>query len=113
MVLSSVISSLINKFLSPFVDDLAADQLNVFAWSGQVQMTDVSIKQNALDSLNLPFRVVHGHIGRIDATVPWMNIYSGSIIVEISDVYAVAIPNYGTAIRSSRLTHLFSFRMYI
>lgn len=93
MVLSQLAATLINKFLSPFVDELAAEQLNVFAWSGQVSLKDVSIKRNAFDSLNLPFRVVHGTIGKIQATVPWTNIYTESIVINISDVYIVAIPN--------------------
>ncbi|KAJ6225422.1 hypothetical protein RDWZM_003967 [Blomia tropicalis] len=93
MVFSSVVASLINKFLSPFVDELTSNQLNVFAWSGKVSLTDVSVKPNAFDSLKLPFRVIHGHIGRIEASVPWMNIYTEPIVIKISDVYVVSIPN--------------------
>ena len=95
MVFSSVIATIINRFLSPFVDELTANQLNVFAWSGQVSLVNVSVKPNAFDSLKLPFRIVHGHIGRIDASVPWMNIYTEPIVIKISDVYVVAVPNSG------------------
>ena len=95
MVLSSVIAGLIKKFLSPFVDESTATQLNVFAWSGQVSLSNIQIKPNAFDALKLPFRIVHGHIGSIDAQVPWMNIYSGSIVIKIKDVYVMAVPNSG------------------
>ena len=93
MVFSSVITSIINRFLSPFVDELTANQLNIFAWSGQASLSNVTIKANAFDALKLPFRIVHGHIGRIDASVPWMNIYYEPIVIKVSDVFVVALPN--------------------
>lgn len=95
MVLSTLITTIINSFLSPFVDELTAEQLNIFTWSGQVSLTNVSIKPNAFDQLKLPFRIVHGHIGRIYASVPWRNIYAEPIVIKVSDVYAVALPNSG------------------
>ena len=93
MVFTNVITSIFNRFLSPFVDELTANQLNIFAWSGQATLSNVSIKPNAFDALKLPFRIVHGHIDQIEASVPWMNLYSEPIIIHISDVYVVALPN--------------------
>lgn len=96
MVLSNLVATLINKFLSPFVDELAAEQLKIFTWSGQVKLTDVSVKSNAFDALDLPCVVQHGTIGKIEAAVPWTNIYSEPIVINISDVYVVAVPNTKT-----------------
>ena len=53
----------------------------------------MSVKPNAFNALKLPFRIVHGHIGLIDASVPWMNIYSEPILIKISDVFVVAVSN--------------------
>nr|XP_046914733.1 vacuolar protein sorting-associated protein 13-like [Dermatophagoides farinae] len=93
MVLSNLVTSLMKNFLSPFVEDFNADQLNIFGWSGQFTLSNVNIKPNAFDSLRLPFRVTHGFISQIEAQVPWMNIYTEPIVIRISDVYAVIVPN--------------------
>lgn len=93
MVLSNLITSLMKKFLSPFIEDFNADQLNLFGWSGKFSLSNVNIKQNAFDSLRLPFRITHGYIGQIEAEVPWLNIYTEPIIIRINDVNAVIVPN--------------------
>ena len=109
MVFSSAAASLINLYLSPYVDEVTANQLNVFAWSGSVSLENVSVKPNAFDSLKLPFRVIHGHIGKIDATVPWMNIYSSPIVINITDVFVLAVPNTGKSLIFTLLFIVFHF----
>src|SRR5687768_4854629 len=97
MAFSRVFATIINHYLSPFVDEMTANQLDVFAWSGKVSLLNVSINPNAFDSLKLPFHIVHGHIGLIDASVPLMNIYNDPMAIKIiqidPDVYVVAVPN--------------------
>ena len=61
-----------------------------------MKLTNVNIKPNAFDGLKLPFRLVHGHIGSINASVPWLNIYTEPIVIEISDIFAVIVPNNRT-----------------
>lgn len=95
MVFSAAFTSIANRFLSPFVDELAAEQLKIFGWSGKATLSNVSIKPNAFDALKLPFRIVHGHIGHIEASVPWLSIYFDPIVITISDVYVFALPNSG------------------
>ncbi len=97
MVFSSLVTSLLNRFLSPFVDEVTASQLAIFAWSGTATLSNVSLRANALDGLKLPLRIVHGHVGSIEAKVPWMNLYSEPIIIKVSDVYLLALPNWEVA----------------
>lgn len=94
MVLSRVITSIINQFLSPFVDDLSADQLNLFSLSGKISLTNVALKANAFEEFKLPLRIVRGNIGRIEVAIPWLSLYSAPIEVNVSDVYVLALPNW-------------------
>lgn len=94
MVLSSVATTIINRFLSPFLDELSANQLKFFGLSGKASLENVSVKPNAFDLLKLPIRVVHSQIGRIDISVPWMNLYTEPIVIKVSDVYLLALPNW-------------------
>lgn len=93
MVLSGLITSLMKSYLSPFIDEFNADQLSLFGWSGEVTLSNVNLKPNAFDRLKIPFRICHGFVGKINASVPWLNIYTDPIVIEISDIFAVVVPN--------------------
>lgn len=96
MVFENLVANLLNKYLSEFVDELTAKQLNLFAWSGNISLDNIAIKANAFDSLSLPFRVIHGHIARIEASIPWKSLYSSPVVIKLSDVYVLAVPNTGS-----------------
>ncbi|XP_054161337.1 intermembrane lipid transfer protein Vps13-like [Oppia nitens] len=96
MVFESLVANLLNKYLSQFVDELTAKQLNLFAWSGNISLDNIAIKGNAFDSLSLPFRVIHGHIARIECSIPWKSLYSSPVVIKLSDVYVLAVPNAET-----------------
>jgi len=98
MVFEKVIAGLLNKYLFQFVDELTAKQLNLFAWSGTISLDNIKVKPNAFDSLSLPFRVIHGQIGRIEAVIPWKTLYSSPVVIKLSDVYVIALPNSGILI---------------
>lgn len=67
-------------------------------------MKNLSLKPNALDSLDLPFRVSHGKIGLLSANIPWTSIYTSPVIIKLSNVLAVAIPNVDSSYDEERET---------
>jgi vacuolar protein sorting-associated protein 13A/C len=95
MVFETLVANLLNKYLSQFVDEVTAKQLNLFEWSQNISLENITIKANAFDLLSLPFRVTHGHIGRIEASIPWKLLYSSPVVIKLSDVYVIAVPNTG------------------
>ena len=105
MVFESLVANLLNKYLSQFVDELTAKQLNLFAWSGNISLDNIAVKANAFDSLSLPFRVIHGHISRIEASIPWKSLYSSPVVIRLSDVYVVAVPNTGQCSQTCVFVH--------
>lgn len=62
-------------------------------FEGNVLLNNLAIKENAFDALDLPFRVIHGHIGHIEASIPWTSIYTSPVICTLKDVYLIAVPN--------------------
>lgn len=115
MVFESVVSNLLNTYLNKFIDDLSANQLKIGVFSGEfegrifrhsishllfislgnVELKNLAIKGNAFDSLNLPFKVTYGHIGRLSATVPWVSLYTSPVVFNIENVYILCVPNVG------------------
>ena len=43
-------SYILNKYLSRYIDNLDTDSLNISVWSGQVELTDLTLKPEALVS---------------------------------------------------------------
>jgi len=68
---------------------------------GNISLNSLKIRANALDTFNLPFRVIHGHIGHIDIVVPWASLYSSPVVCKLSDVHLLAVPNTGESTLSS------------
>lgn len=93
MVFESVVANLLNTYLGHFIDDVNASQLQLGVWKGNVELKDLAIKEDAFSTLDLPFKVVHGHVGKLTAVVPWSSLYSSPVKLSLEDVFVVAVPN--------------------
>lgn len=93
MVFESVIANLLNAYLGHFIDDVNASQLQLGAWRGNVELKNLAIKEDAFASLDLPFKILHGHIGKLTAIIPWSSLYSSPVQLSLNDVFVVAVPN--------------------
>lgn len=93
MVFESIIANLLNAYLGHFIDDVNASQLQLGAWRGNVELKNLAIKEDAFASLDLPFKILHGHIGKLTAIIPWSSLYSSPVQLSLHDVFVVAVPN--------------------
>ncbi|GAA5859573.1 hypothetical protein JCM8547_006147 [Rhodosporidiobolus lusitaniae] len=92
MVLESVVSGVLNRFLSAYVDNLNSNQLNVGIWSGDVKLRNLRLKKEALDKFRLPVDVVEGYLGELTLSIPWSNLAGKPVRVLIENVYLLAVP---------------------
>eukprot|EP00731_Ephydatia_muelleri_P024526 Em0016g797a len=104
MVFESVLVQVLNRFLGAYVENLDSSQLKANVWSGDVKLGGLRLKQNALDKLDLPFRIFAGYLDNFSMKVPWSNLYTDPVIADISGVYIVAGP--ATAVRYDAETDL-------
>jgi vacuolar protein sorting-associated protein 13A/C len=72
--------------------------LKLFTWNKTFSLHNIEIKTNSFDSLSLPFRVIHGRIGRIEANISWKALFSSPVVIKLSDIYIIALPNNGNFI---------------
>lgn len=89
-MLESVLSGVLNRFLSAYVsllktfveeycahtkttqvESLDTRQLNVGIWSGDVKLRNLRLKKEALDKFRLPVDVVEGYLGDLTLSIPW------------------------------------------
>ncbi|KAL0830292.1 hypothetical protein ABMA28_002492 [Loxostege sticticalis] len=86
------VAGILNRLLGKYVQDLDTENLNVGIFSGNVNLTDLKLKPEALYELDLPIDVKIGTIGRINLTIPWTGLYTQPVVVHIEDVLVLVGP---------------------
>jgi vacuolar protein sorting-associated protein 13A/C len=95
-MLESLITSIFNRYLGPFVENIDGSQLKLKLFTGRLQLRNVVVKPDALARLlDLPVRVVAGTIGSINVDIPVSALRSKPIVVQLDEVYVLAAPHYG------------------
>ncbi|KAI1289479.1 Vacuolar protein sorting-associated protein 13C [Halotydeus destructor] len=97
MVFENVFASLLNTYLGTFIDDVSAKQLKLGAFKGRLELKNLSIKENAFDSLDLPFKIIHGKVGILSANIPFTSLYTSPVILTLKDITVLAVPNVVSA----------------
>ncbi|CAG0918881.1 unnamed protein product [Notodromas monacha] len=92
MVFESVVTDLLNRFLGAYVENLDRSQLKLGIWGGDVVLRNLRLKKNALDSMDLPVRVSHGFLEKMELKIPWTNLYKAPVIAVIDGVFLIAVP---------------------
>jgi len=92
MVFESLVTDLLNKYLGQYVQNLDPSQLKIGIWGGNAKLQNLELKDTALDDLNLPIKVVRGHLGKLHLSIPWKNLYNEPTEVEIENLFVLAKP---------------------
>ncbi|XP_068741113.1 intermembrane lipid transfer protein VPS13A-like [Montipora capricornis] len=93
MVFESQVVDLLNKFAGQYLENLDSSQLRIGIWGGDVQLESLILKESALNDLDLPVKVLRGHLGKLVLKIPWKNLYSEPVIAQIDGLYLLVRPN--------------------
>ena len=89
LMLESLVVTILNKFLSDFIENLDSDQLNISLFSGDVQLENLTVRRTILDNMPLPFKLHYGRVGSIKVDVPVTAITSQPLKIDIQDIFVV------------------------
>ncbi|KAF2077768.1 hypothetical protein CYY_000889 [Polysphondylium violaceum] len=94
MVFEGLVSDVLSRVLGEYVKNLNKDQLKIGIFGGNVSLTNLELKEDALANLpiNLPIQVKKGFLGKLDLKVPWKDLKSKPVIINIDCIYALAVP---------------------
>ena len=93
MVLESLLGTLLNRYLAPYVENLDSAQLRISLLSGRVRLQNIAIRESAIASLtDLPLSVIAGTIGSITIDVPLGSLRSKPITATVDSVYVLCGP---------------------
>eukprot|EP00457_Paulinella_chromatophora_P000029 gb/GEZN01000029.1/.p1 GENE.gb/GEZN01000029.1/~~gb/GEZN01000029.1/.p1 ORF type:complete len:3687 (-),score=441.49 gb/GEZN01000029.1/:130-11190(-) len=90
MVLESLVTSILNKYLGMYIEGLDPAQLQMNVWSGVVDLKNLKIKSSCLDSLHLPIKVKVGFVGHLLLSVNWRKLSSEPVRIELEDIFLIA-----------------------
>ncbi|XP_022794312.1 vacuolar protein sorting-associated protein 13A-like [Stylophora pistillata] len=93
MVFESYIVDLLNKFAGQYLENLDTSQLRLGIWGGDVLLENLILKESALDDLDLPVKVLRGHLGKLVLKIPWKNLYSKPFVAQVDGLYLLVRPN--------------------
>lgn len=82
-MLETIITGLLNKYLSKFIHNLDPSQLDLSIFKGEIELEDLSVRPDILDSLPLPFKLHLGKVGKIKVDIPVLSLASKPIKIEI------------------------------
>ncbi|KFP20127.1 Vacuolar protein sorting-associated protein 13C, partial [Egretta garzetta] len=64
---------------------------------GNVALDNLQIKENALNELDVPFRIKVGQIDKLTLKIPWKNLYGEAVVATLEGLYLLIVP--GTSIK--------------
>ncbi|MCP9261140.1 Vacuolar protein sorting-associated protein 13A [Dirofilaria immitis] len=85
MVFESVVAEILNRVLGNFVNNLDASQLNIGIWGGDVKLTNLEVKETALDDFDLPVKLKFGCLTKLVLKIPWNDLYRQPVIADIEE----------------------------
>ena len=84
---STILNFIVENYLSNFIE-IDPSQTKASLWSGEVQMSNVKIRKELFQTMNIPFlEVVHGYIGSIKIKMQLPMFYKYPIDVFIEKVF--------------------------
>ena len=86
----SKLAGVLNTVLGSYVHGIRTDDLSVAVFAGDVVLSNLRMKVEALNALGLPFRVRSGVVGKLTLKVPWRNLGKSPVVVLIEDLHVVA-----------------------
>nr|XP_045607569.1 vacuolar protein sorting-associated protein 13A-like isoform X2 [Procambarus clarkii] len=93
-----VVAALVNRFFGQYLEDVNTQEVNDALLSGQVNLTNLKIRRDALSFLDvfygspLPIQVKKGIIGRISLTIPYSSFFTQPVVINIDDVFLLVTP---------------------
>ncbi|KAG0682611.1 hypothetical protein C6P40_000285 [Pichia californica] len=105
-MLESLVANILNRTLGSYVENFDPNQLNIGIWSGDVTLSNLKLKSESLDKLELPLILNSGHLGTLTMQIPWSNLKSKPVKILIQDVYllvSATLPNFNESNKDTQI----------
>ncbi|XP_008465914.2 uncharacterized protein LOC103503494 isoform X1 [Cucumis melo] len=91
-MLEDQVAYLLQRYLGNYVRGLNKEALKISVWQGDVELTNMQLKPEALNALKLPVKVKAGFLGSVKIKVPWSRLGQDPVIVYLDRIFLLAEP---------------------
>ena len=91
-MLEKLVADLLTKVLGDYIHGLNSESLNIALWGGKVALHNLQVKSEAIESLDVPFSLASGVLGKLEVIIPWKNLFSESTVIRLSDLFILLRP---------------------
>jgi vacuolar protein sorting-associated protein 13A/C len=81
-----ILAKVLQKLLGDYFQLLNSQNLEIGIWQGNVTIKNVTLKQSAIDRLQLPFHISYSRIACIKICIPWSSLEWSKMEVSIEGV---------------------------
>jgi vacuolar protein sorting-associated protein 13A/C len=89
----SLVEDLINKIIGEYIEGINKNDIKVGILSGKVEVKNLKLHHHMFHKLGLPFKVMFGVISNLKLKIPWKNLHSMPVVVQIEGIYAIMSPS--------------------
>ena len=86
------LENILKKQLGAYINGFDSSNLSLGVLSGDLIIENVSIKPEALQMLEIPVKLIHSYVGKLQIKVPWSSLSSKPIEIILDKVYLVLNP---------------------
>ncbi|XP_042953951.1 uncharacterized protein LOC122290372 isoform X2 [Carya illinoinensis] len=91
-MLEEQVANLLQRYLGNYVKGLNKEALKISVWQGNVELTNMQLKPEALNELKLPVKVKAGFLGSVKLKVPWSRLGQDPVLVYLDRIFLLAEP---------------------
>ncbi|KAM5573225.1 hypothetical protein ABKV19_012985 [Rosa sericea] len=91
-MLEDQVANLLQRYLGNYVKGLNKEALKISVWQGDVELTNMQLKPEALNALKLPVKVKAGFLGSVKLKVPWSRLGQDPVLVSLDRIFLLAEP---------------------
>ncbi|XP_058190168.1 uncharacterized protein LOC131307586 isoform X5 [Rhododendron vialii] len=91
-MLEDQVTYLLQRYLGNYVRGLNKEALKISVWKGDVELTNMQLKPEALNALKLPVKVKAGFLGSVKLKVPWSRLGQDPVLVSLDRIFLLAEP---------------------
>lgn len=82
-----LITTFVKRYVGLYLKNFDADQLNIGLTRGEVELHDLELNGKAIEHLDIPIQLQKGVLGHFKLRIPWTQLGTAPISIEISDIY--------------------------
>ncbi|KAH9321017.1 hypothetical protein KI387_015656, partial [Taxus chinensis] len=91
-MLEDKVAFLLQKYLGNYVKGLSKEALKISVWRGDVELTNMELRPEALNALKLPVKVKAGFLGSVRLKVPWSRLGQEPVLVYLDRIFLLVEP---------------------